>query len=132
MGFVVGLSGLWQWWSCPRNLLNKWRLASWSQSPLAGAHRSVAALRARIQRCHRPYRTGGGETPVLDVPVCNDGLLATGAGDRRGSSEGFQSTSVVEFRASSPISANTRAPTTGPTPGNWSGFSRPGVGEKSR
>ena len=51
------------------------------------------------QRCQRPDRADGSEAPVLDMPMQHNDFLAAGAGDRSGSSEGFEPAGIGETSA---------------------------------
>ncbi len=59
----------------------------------------VACTRRSAQRGQSPDRAHRGQSPVLDVPVQDNGLLAAGAGDRRRSGVGLQPARISEAAA---------------------------------
>lgn len=66
-----------------------------------GAAGVVVSARARrgTKRSQGPDRADGGQTPVFDVPVQDNGFLAAGAGDGRRSGESLQSAGISEAGA---------------------------------
>src|SRR5882757_1534532 len=58
-----------------------------------------AGSRGGTQRCQSPDRADSVEATVFDMPVQNNGFLATGTGDRRRSGERFEATGVGETGA---------------------------------
>ena len=51
------------------------------------------------QRGQRPHRADRSQAPVFDMPMCDNGFLSAGAGDRGRAGEGFQPASFGEAGA---------------------------------
>ena len=70
--------------------------------PISGGAAGVvvaACARRCAKRSQSPDRADGGQAPVFDMPVQDNGFLAAGAGDWGGSGEGFQPAGVSEAGA---------------------------------
>ena len=70
--------------------------------PVSGGAAGVvvaAGARGGAQRGQRPDRADGGQAPVFDMPVHDNGFLAAGAGDGCGSGVGFEPAGVGEAGA---------------------------------
>lgn len=98
--FVVELAGLQAVMELAEELVEQVPLGL--AVPVSGGAAGIevaAGARGAAQRRQRPYRADGGQAPVFDMPVCHDGFLAAGAGDRRRSGEGLQPARVGETGA---------------------------------
>jgi hypothetical protein len=70
--------------------------------PVSGGAAGVvvaACARRSAQRSQCPDRADCGQASVFDMPVQHNGFLAAGAGDRGGSSEGFEPAGIGEAGA---------------------------------
>ena len=98
--FVVGLAGLQSVVQLAEEFVEQVSLglAVPVSGRAAGIEVSAGAGRG-AQRRQRPDRADGGQAPVFDMPMQHNGFLAAGAGDRRGSGEGFQPAGIGEAGA---------------------------------
>jgi hypothetical protein len=91
--------------------------------PISGGAAGVvvaACARRCAQRSQSPDRADGGEAPVFDMPVQDNGFLPLARVIGADPAKAFNPRASAKRERSSPISAKTRAPANIPSPGKTS------------
>ena len=98
--FVVGLAGLQAVVELAEELVEQVSLGLAVPVSSGAAGIEVAAgTWGAAQRCQRPDRPDRGQAPIFDMPMCHNGFLPAGTGDRGRSGESFQPAGIGETGA---------------------------------